>query len=306
MVTTVLDVQSRNGLGIVQLATAGQDSFSYISSGKALHDKAIEVREVSAAGSVNTLIVLNHSDKFIFFMDGDILVGAKQNRVVNTSILLAPQSKTTLPVSCVEQGRWRHVSPDFKGVEFTAPSSLRAQKAQQIKMSLKENRGFVSNQGEIWEGVSSYHRSTGVHSDSMDLSHVYEQKQNEFDEFVKSFSLHPEANGMCVFSGKELTSIDVFNRKDVMQEYFVKILRGVALDKYSRKHTDGVSEAEAKYRAQEFFDDFDQFEFETYPGAGVGEEKRFESGLLHGFALNYASHLIHLTALKAADQRKQR
>ncbi len=305
MFTTILDYHSRNGLGIVQFATAGQDSFMYLTSGKAIEEKAIEVREVSDAGSVNTLIVINHSDKFVFFMDGDILVGAKQNRVVNTSILLAPQSKTTMPVSCVEQGRWSRISPSFKGADFTAPSSLRAAKASQVKASLKMNRGFSSNQGEIWEGVTEFQRSTGIESDTIDLSYQFEKKRDEFDDIARTFKAHPEANGFSVFVGKELTGIDVFNRKDVMQEYFAKILRGVALDMYAREMRETVSEAEAKYRTQEFFDQYGQLEFETYAGVGVGEEKRFETGRIHGFELMYTSHLIHLTALKAADHNKQ-
>ena len=305
MFTTALDFRSKNGLSIVQFATANQDSFQYVSSERAIKDKAIEVKEVSQSGSVNSLIVLNHSDHFVFMMDGDILVGAKQNRVVNTSVLLAPQSKTSVPVSCVEQGRWNHVSPAFSSADYTAPSSLRSEKAKQVKESLKMKRGFSSDQGMIWADVVSFQESTGVRSNTSNLSDVYENKRHDFEETIKEFKSHPEANGMSVFLGKELIVIDAFNRKDVFQEYFAKILRGVALDAHAKKKTAVASEAEAKYRTQEFFDGFESLAFESYEGVGVGEENRFGTDTLNGFALNYDGHLIHLTALRNEKKHRQ-
>ena len=37
--------------------------------------------------------------------DGEQLVGAKQNRILNMTVLVAAQSEVTIPVSCVEQVR---------------------------------------------------------------------------------------------------------------------------------------------------------------------------------------------------------
>src|SRR5262245_43265918 len=70
----------------------------------------VQVTEVDEAGSVPTLKVVNMTDQPLFLIDGEELVGAKQNRILNTTVLVAARAETTIPVSCVEQGRWGYRS----------------------------------------------------------------------------------------------------------------------------------------------------------------------------------------------------
>ena len=72
-----------------------------------------EVEEVTEDGSVPNLLLSNKGDRPVLILEGDILKGAKQNRVVNVTVLVAAQTKFNLPVSCVEQGRWRYTSKYF-------------------------------------------------------------------------------------------------------------------------------------------------------------------------------------------------
>jgi hypothetical protein len=57
--------------------------------------------------------VVNRGPEPVLIIDGEELVGAKQNRVVNLTILVAAQSALTIPVSCVEAGRWTARSRAF-------------------------------------------------------------------------------------------------------------------------------------------------------------------------------------------------
>ena len=70
----------------------------------AINDGSVVVEEISEAGSVPTLSVTNKASLLVLFLEGEQLVGAKQNRILNTSILVAANSKTTIPVSCVTTG----------------------------------------------------------------------------------------------------------------------------------------------------------------------------------------------------------
>src|SRR5439155_5932779 len=73
----------------------------------------VTLEETTATGTVSRLRVRNQSDRCVFILDGTTLTGSKQNRVVNLSVLLAPQSVTDIPVSCVERGRWWYTTQSF-------------------------------------------------------------------------------------------------------------------------------------------------------------------------------------------------
>ncbi|HME96267.1 MAG TPA: DUF6569 family protein [Methylomirabilota bacterium] len=72
------------------------------------------VTEVSEAGTVAFLKVANDADQPLLLLDGEELIGAKQNRILNTTVLVAAHTEVTIPVSCVEQGRWGYRDRRFR------------------------------------------------------------------------------------------------------------------------------------------------------------------------------------------------
>jgi hypothetical protein len=61
----------------------------------------------------------------VLILDGEELVGAKQNRIVNTTILVAAGAEIVIPVSCVEQGRWTYKSDAFSSKHRVMSPSIR-------------------------------------------------------------------------------------------------------------------------------------------------------------------------------------
>jgi len=80
---------------------------------QALEQRKIVITETTESGSVPQLKVTNRGNEFVLLIDGEELMGAKQNRVLNTSILIKGQSEITIPVSCTEHGRWSSISRWF-------------------------------------------------------------------------------------------------------------------------------------------------------------------------------------------------
>lgn len=297
-----IDFQTAKTLSIVQFQTEQVDSFDYVSLDYAIDNNLIEIKEISQSGSVNTIFVLNKSEKYVFMMDSDVLIGAKQNRVLNTSILLEPNSKTEIPVSCVEAGRWRYRSSRFRHSDFTIAPKIRYEKAKDVKKSLEKKRGFMADQHKVWDGVLDSSMKMNVYSDTSDYSEIFEKRKIYFDDFLKSFRLNSESNGVAIFMRKKLLSIDVFNRRDIYSKYFTKIIKGAAIEAYELEERDeSLSPSEANYKVVDFFDKYDSIEKDTHKSIGVGIEKRFENKYITGFELEYQGNLIHLAAIQLEE-----
>src|SRR5687767_4219759 len=109
-----------------------QKPVSYLVLDEALASGRFRVTEVSDVGTVPYLLAINDADCPVFLLDGEELVGAKQNRVLNLSLLLAPKSRTEIPVSCVEAGRWHAESNAFRSERRVHFARGRAQKMEQV------------------------------------------------------------------------------------------------------------------------------------------------------------------------------
>src|SRR5262245_38299954 len=98
------DPVRHQGLSAFPLISEPSDGVGYRLASEALADQSALVEEVTESGSVPNLLVENKGDLRVLFLDGEELIGAKQNRVLNTSVLVAAHTRIKIPVSCVEQG----------------------------------------------------------------------------------------------------------------------------------------------------------------------------------------------------------
>ena len=134
-------------LAVVPLIDWTAKPSGWLTLDAALARGEVEVTEVSESGSVPELCLLNRSSLPIFLLDGEDLVGAKQNRILNLSILVPAASNFEVPVSCVEQGRWSWRSRGFQSAGRVIYSKLRRSNAEAVSQSLFATGSRRGDQG---------------------------------------------------------------------------------------------------------------------------------------------------------------
>jgi hypothetical protein len=269
----------------------------YRLSDEAFADESLLVEEISESGSVPNLLVENKGDVRVLFLEGEELVGAKQNRVLNTSVLVAAHTKIKIPVSCVEQGRWRHTSKFFGSSGSHSPSKLRRALKSSVSRSVKEKRGHTSDQGAVWNEVASLNVAHGVDSNTAAMSDAFNTHQDRIASFRENLRYVEGATGVAVAIGEKIVAIDVFDKPSTCQKVWNRVLSGVVFDAMEAGKTDQrptVTDVEHLLRA------VGDLPWEKAEPVGEGEEYRAESKRGdHASALAFEDTVVHWSVVAA-------
>src|SRR5437763_4331469 len=74
------------------------------------------ISEVEEHGDVNEVLVCNASKLPMLLYEGELILGARQNRTIDAPVLVPRGVELQVPVSCIEHGRWEH---DKRAAQFT-------------------------------------------------------------------------------------------------------------------------------------------------------------------------------------------
>ena len=129
----------------------------YLTAAEALAAGTLSIGEVGG-GAVAQLTLKNAGQLPVLLLDGEHLEGAMQNRVLNATVLAAPDHETVIPVSCVERGRWGYQGPSgeyagFRPAPEMAYAELRGMKAETVAASARHGAGRRADQGAVWADV---------------------------------------------------------------------------------------------------------------------------------------------------------
>jgi len=282
-------------------------SLPYLLLADAMASGLLTIQELGD-GTVPMLGVKNQGKRPVLIIDGEQLIGAKQNRMTNRTILLAPESVTEIPVSCMEEGRWHFVSDEFQPAPHHAPSKVRS-KARRAESRASRDTGSASHrhlseaQGEVWDEIRKYEDKLGRASDTGALDAMYRQRAGELDVWLDAFPPVEHQVGLLAFTHAEVLGMDALGAPSLYLTLHRRILTGYVMDALAAGNGTGAPDARKprvptpveEPQALEFVEALRTAAREPSETVGLGEYRILKGSVLGG-ELVQGGQLVHLSA----------
>jgi hypothetical protein len=279
-------------------------------------------------GQVPLLLATNTGIHPILILDGEQLIGAKQNRMTNRSIILAPNSITEIPVSCMEQGRWHFEGDHFAPAPQHAPTKVR-RKARETEAKASyaaearapgarsSHHDLSSAQGEVWDEIRTFGNKLGGTSATGALDSIFLGRREEMKSWKKAFPLLPGQIGLLAVIGKAILGMDALGSPSLYGKVHDRILTGYLLDAMEGRtgqradRTGPIREDRIQptpqptpiVQAQRFIDEVTNAGRTPSDSVGMGDYRVLRGTVLGGELVN-DGHLVHLSAFPTLPDRQ--
>jgi hypothetical protein len=260
---------------------AGPD---YVTLDRALDRNLVEIRE-KGSGEVNTVRVRNLGRSHVFGLAGDMIVGARQDRMLRNDVLIPPKSGwLDVEVYCTERGRWHATSEKFGGIERVVPAQVRTRAAR------------TESQSEVWAGVSRMKDDLADAAPTSALQSIYAdsgidaRSRGYLDELRPLPRKSSSTVGVLVAVGRRIVCLDIFAEHDLFSAMWDKLLRSYVMDALSLSGSGRLDRDEA----EDFLRSLNSADLRARPTAGAGRLYRMSTTRGAGSALLFRREPVHL------------
>jgi len=199
---------------------AYKDMGKYVPMNKALQDGRLKIKEQEGGATVNTLQATNASKDTIYLMQGEVVVGGKQDRMLAQDVIVAPGATINIGAFCVEHGRWQAGST---GHEFKGTIGVVGQQARKAAAVEKE-------QTRVWEEVAKDIKKNEAQTSSGSYAHLMNDKEFQADRQryrEKLLGLPASAAGIVgviAVSGDKVVGLDVFATQELFAQAYPQLV----------------------------------------------------------------------------------
>ena len=200
----------------------------------AIRAGTLRITEVGQ-GSVPELIALNTCNTDVLILDGEQLIGAKQNRMASRSILLPAHSETKIPVNCMEHGRWHHLSPEFMPSEYYSPAKVRGRNRRVERSYVEAGMAAAPTvlreaQGAVWDEIACLADDLDAHSGTRALNESMQRREEDLRAWAGRFPAVHGQVGMAAFVGGRPLALDVVGDRGLYASVHERLIGGYVLD----------------------------------------------------------------------------
>ncbi|HXK62376.1 MAG TPA: hypothetical protein PLP42_21015, partial [Acidobacteriota bacterium] len=218
---------------------------------------------------------------------------AKQNRVLNTTVLVREHSEVVVPVSCTEQGRWHYRTARFEDSAHIMAYKLRARKQRSVSRSLAFRAAPMGDQAEVWEGIRDMHARLNLRSATGAMRDAFAASRETLDSWLNSLTHKPGQRGAVFFINGKPAGFEWLSRESAMRILLPRLARSYAMQVLLDHQ--GKEARPISFNGEDLKNFVTRCQAKVYPGVSRGQEWRFESPDGQGAGLVEDQVILHLS-----------
>ena len=281
----------KNNITAFFLSSIEKNNNKYLSFSEAIAKNQVQISEVNKKGLLTKLSVSNKSSDNIIILNGELIIGTqiRQDRIVDSTVLIPGYATVLINTFCGEQYRWSpRLSNKISTSESLYFSSGRANNAADINTKL-------SKQCRIWSEISEKISDFNVKSFTNSVDQIYKKKKVNVEEIVNFFKIPSEAVGVALGINHQLVNIDIFSNNCMLQIYLPKIIRSIALDSFKKISKKSYLKKKDVHRFLRQIHQANKQKRKVVEGT-LGEELQFNSESVAGSILYHKEQTVHFSA----------
>ena len=281
----------KNNITTFFLSSIEKNNNKYLSFSEAIAKNQVQISEVNKEGLLTKLSVSNKSSDNIIILNGELIIGTqiRQDRIVDSTVLIPGYATVLINTFCGEQYRWSpRLSNKISTSESLYFSSGRANNAADINTKL-------SKQCRIWSEISEKISDFNIKSFTNSVDQIYKKKKVNVEEIVNFFKIPSEAVGVALGINHQLVNIDIFSNNCMLQIYLPKIIRSIALDSFKKISKKSYLKKKDVHRFLRQIHQANKQKRKVVEGS-LGEELQFNSESVAGSILYHKEQTVHFSA----------
>ncbi len=188
---------------------------------EAMGKKLVRIHEQDSE-DVNNLTLTNKSEQPLFLLAGEVIIGGKQDRIIGRNTIVPPKKTLSVPVFCVEHGRWDNKSKEFTTAKALAHGRLRGKASFDTQSDVWQEVASKNEQRKTTSSTDTYRKVAKQQSDGT-LAKWEKQVDTAIDKL-------PDADkdklvGFAVSVNGKVATVDVFDNPSLFKKLQGKLVR---------------------------------------------------------------------------------
>ncbi len=290
----VLDAAPLAGLDVFPLRWRKPQESHLLPLNAAIDSGDAAISEVSADGNVPVLVLKNNAKRPILVPAGEVIVGLKQNCVVDLSLIAPPGKKTGIPLRCAERGRW--AEGHRQAVESAAEPPTACSAGRSTLRDCRGSRdGFERNRLAARESVGLLEKATGIDSVTESLAGI--RPNGALGWPIESLCLPDDASGICVAADGQVLSVDLLAAPEYLRPRLGLLLQSHTEEAMRRTSIGHLRQPVSAEAVRQFLQKLAGAARAAPAELALGDEFEFPGDSVAGGAIVHKGALAHLWAV---------